>query len=753
MISQGVRSTSSKPGCAYFLEGVKVLEIGDGIAGGAATAVLAAYGADVTAVLSPDATVHRVEPLIEVNGQTDSFLSLLLRIDKEVVGHHSQPDPREFDIVVVDRIEPSQTGLQPDVETYLDYVAAANKKAWVTISPFGLSGPQRDWRVTDFVLSAVGGILDAVTDPDLGRPVGLPGHQALLTTGQMTALAACYALDRAQSNRRPEHVEISGQEAVVATGPVLPVIQALLNAAAVGGVRRIAPAEFVQCRDGLVYLMCSEEHQWAGLVKVLGEPAWTSDYRTTADRLPHKAEILERLNAAFSTWEKDECERALQQAGVPVTVVRGASELLKLSQLESRHALAEFRVGDVPFRAVLPTAQTAVGKERATTAPIGIRGLRIAEAGHVLAVPMAGALLGAMGAEVTKLEDLPRLDTYRRKGPYIDDLPGIDRSAYFSLANHSKRSLAMDMTTEGDRLGDALNQADVVIENFGRSRSRRLGFDADILSVSHPELLAVSVSGFGHTGPFRDYRAYAYGIHSSCGLIHLVQSEIGGHPVQVNLAWADLVCAVSVATAVAAWAVGKGSTRGASIDLSMVEIAAQRFNEFLAAESFRSQNGDQGSTHPVVRCLYAPQASYLTGDGRWIALSASSDSEWNSIVRILGSPTELRDSSFGSMELRVENKSELDSVLGGLISSCDGAELAAELQSNAVAAAIVSSPSDLVADEHLRSRGFFGEVDHSQWGKRRLIGLPWRPAGGPPIPLVAPPELGDMGIVSINAGP
>src|SRR5258708_18124889 len=174
---------------------------------------------------------------------------------------------------------------------------------------------------------------------------------------------------------------------------------------------------------------------------------------------------------------------------------------------------------------------------------------------------------------------------YRRRGRSIDSAPGIERAAYLAAVNHSKRSRSVSLD-EGIRLDDVLGGCDVVMENFGPGRARRLGLDAAGLGSRRPALLALSSSGFGHTGPWSSYRAYAYNLQTSCGLGYLTRTT-AGTPVEIDMAWADLISGFAIATVVAAWAVGPAGRKGAALDFSMAELITSRFNEYLAAASRR----------------------------------------------------------------------------------------------------------------------------------------------------------------------
>jgi len=211
-----------------------------------------------------------------------------------------------------------------------------------------------------------------------------------------------------------------------------------------------------------------------------------------------------------------------------------------------------------------------------------------------------------MGALVTKLEDPDRLDTYRRRGPYIDDVEGPDRNVFFSGMNHSKRSRLIKYDTDLEGLASILDESDVLMENLGTSRARKLKLDSRSLHSSRPTLLALSSTGFGQTGPWANFRAYAYNIVNASPVAYLHPDD-GGHGCDVDMAWADLQTGYAVAAIVAAWALGPQGRRGASVDLSMVELVAARVNEIhCGGFARRDASPEDGTNHqfPSRRTLY-----------------------------------------------------------------------------------------------------------------------------------------------------
>jgi crotonobetainyl-CoA:carnitine CoA-transferase CaiB-like acyl-CoA transferase len=437
----------------------------------------------------------------------------------------------------------------------------------------------------------------------------------------------------------------------------------------------------------------------------------------------------------------------------------GAEDVLTWPHFRERKSFAAIRLGNqssltvgAAFRA-LPTA----GFRSARNRPAGLIDLHIAEAGHVLAVPLATSLLGAMGAKVTKLEDPRRMDVYRRRGPYLDGDPGaspdgtgpsVERSAYFGVMNHSKQSVRIDLENDREDLQEVLRSHDVVIENLGFRRAHKLGLDAVTVTNEYPHLLGVSSSGYGQDGPWSAYRAYAYNLHAACGLCSQTRTPSGA-PAEIDLAWGDLVSAFALATVIAAWAVA-GEAPDAdecrAIDFSMAELLAARFNEKIAAMGahLAGAGPEDGSNHQPP---FAPNGVFATADGRWIAISAGTDAQWRALSGALG----LNQAISGSADvgLRRSMQDLIESELATAVLSREAPQLASELQAAGVPAAVVASAHDLLEEEQLRVRGLFPEVEHPVWGHQRVVGLPWRIVGQGSVPIRPAPLLGSTPLEAV----
>ncbi|BBX01007.1 CoA transferase [Mycolicibacterium moriokaense] len=674
---------SQNPPTTDFLVGVRVLQLGDGIAGSAAAALLASLGADVAKISS--APVRRVGPVLP-GSQPVAAIDAILDHRKRILDPDADPAAysRESDIVIVD----GTTG------------PVACPSVVVTLSPFGADGPSHPGG--ELVAQASGGLLATIEGND-GRPVPAPGYVALKSAGAIAALAALHGLDRHNDTQSPVHVDVSVQEAVIYTAALPECAHVMYRCPGrAGSGRYLAPSGVFPCEDGLVRITAVENHQWNGLLTAFGNPDWAAGL----DERPARIEHADLINAKVTEWSlkrrKADCAALLQANGVPSTPVNLPGELLDSPQLAHRSSLIPTRIGDRDVTVLGPPWRTtpgAVGQRR----PRGLRGLRIAELTHVLAGPIIGSLLGAMGATVVRLEDPDRLDIYRRSGPFADGIAGVERGAYYAVANHSKRSVLIDPANAAADVAAALSACDVVIENVGSSRLNRLRVAPTELAASGQ--LMMRVSGFGSDGPLSGYRVYANNVQAYGGLAGIT-TDGDGNPARLGTVLADPLSSVVAAAVIAAWAVGPRSNTGAVVDLSMAEVVGYTVAEYVAAASVGEVDWDSAVHRGV----------YPSADSRWVAVELTGD--------------EGRDFSEGELADR--------------IAASSAEAVTAELANIGVRAAVVRNAEELVTDGHLAARGFFPEITHPDpdLGTALLVGLPWRFAGEGPVPLSPPPGLG-----------
>jgi crotonobetainyl-CoA:carnitine CoA-transferase CaiB-like acyl-CoA transferase len=345
-----------------------------------------------------------------------------------------------------------------------------------------------------------------------------------------------------------------------------------------------------------------------------------------------------------------------------------------------------------------------------------------------------------MGAHVVRFEDLARLDMYRRTGPFAHGIPGKERGAYFAVSNHSKRSLAVDVEAHPEIAAELVRRSDVVLENFGATRMERLGIAARTSTAARPDLLFVSVSGFGQSGPLATYRAYANNVHAYGGLSHLTRAA-DGEPIHVGTVLADPLSSITAATVIAAWTLGERRCGGV-VDLSMAEVVADKVAEFIAEASLGpTRTLPAGSD----RFPYAPHGFHPTADERWIGISVQSDVEWRALVDGLGRPRTLSEPDWATASRRWDARRSIESALDEITRRADADELFHRLQHSGVRACPAWTGADLIHDPHLEAREFFPRIGHPDpdLTDARLVGLAWRFVGEPAIRLRPPPRLGE----------
>ncbi|MEZ2391789.1 CoA transferase [bacterium RCC_150] len=625
----------------------------------------------------------------------------------------------EYDIVLVDRIENVSVMADPAVslaQDYLQFVNRANSSVWVTASAYGLQTSRADAVGSELVALAAGGVLGHSRVGAERIPVVPAGDIGLKLVGITMAMAALHGLNNFRETNSPTHLDVSAQAAVIASGLCLEMGHALGRCADEGGSSRYgAPTGFFECRDGQIYVVVLEQHQWEALRSCL-VPA-LSDISTIEDARRRPAEV----NAAMASWAAErsntECERTLQDAGVPCSAVNPVGTFIKRAQ-DAGRIISPLR--DMPILPAVVAQTRNEGRGEIKEGFTPLRALRVLDAGHVLAVPLATAWLGAMGAQVTKLEDPGRLDVYRRRGPFVAGEQGLDRGAYFNQVNYCKNSLDVHVDGTGSSLD--IEPYDVIVHNLSPRRAKAVGVDgATVLAAAGPKL-SVGSSGFGATGEWSNYRAYGHNIHAFAGLVAATRDP-DGNMGDVGTPWADPLTGAVIATWVLAWSLAGRRDGNVAVDLSMAEIMAAQLIDLTDTDpgNYYQTSGIGGEF--FLRC---------ETDGGMVAVTLHSSGDVGQFEGLTGVP-------FSQPALR--GAMLLPRGLGSL-RHLDSNLLADKLRDSGLAAAAVQTSRDLASDDFLRSTGLFQQVTSNALGSYEVTGLPWVAVGRPRAPLTAAPERG-----------
>lgn len=355
-----------------------------------------------------------------------------------------------------------------------------------------------------------------------------------------------------------------------------------------------------------------------------------------------------------------------------------------------------------------------------------LRGVRIVDFSWIVAGPMTTKMLGAMGAEVIKIESDARPEHAQRGG-------------IFRILNNNKLSATVDIRTKAGQalLQKLVSVSDVVVENFSARvlQKYRLGYE-DLRQV-RPDLIFVSASGVGRTGPQRDALAYGTLLQAysgRAGLIGMPNERI--EAMGILPIWTDPVTAMWETFAVLAAVYHRRRTgRGSYVDLSMLEATVALLPEALMRLSMGVGGRGPGGDHDGVS---APGGCFrCDGDDAWIALTVTSDADWAALSRILGRP-DLAD-RYAIRAQREAARDDLNAVVAAWCRTRSAGDVADQLRAAGVSAAVTRSFDQVITDPTIERRGVFATLlDGSQ-----TYSLPWRDADsgwrGAQTP---PPELG-----------
>ena len=355
-----------------------------------------------------------------------------------------------------------------------------------------------------------------------------------------------------------------------------------------------------------------------------------------------------------------------------------------------------------------------------------LAGIRVLDLGRMMAGPYCGKLLAMMGAEVIKIENEARFDTTRILPPVVEGHAGKNGSVSYNTLNTDKQSLLIDLShpTGKELFLDLVRLSDVVLENFSPRVMPKLGLHYEALRAVRPDIILASLSGFGATGPEKDYMSYATVIEGLSGITAL-NTFADGDPWGGGPPFPDYFMGATASLAIAAALTHRDRTgEGQHVDVSQLQSAVMLFPE--AVLDFEL-NGRVAVPMGNVRQGSAPAGVYqCAGEDRWIALDVTTDEEWKGLCQALGEPSLAADRRFATAAARKQNIGEIEGWLAEKASSRDAEELFHALQRRGVKAAISTSVKDLLDDPHMQVRGLLTEVDHPLSGRGISVHAPWR---------------------------
>ena len=389
-----------------------------------------------------------------------------------------------------------------------------------------------------------------------------------------------------------------------------------------------------------------------------------------------------------------------------------------------------------------------------------LQNIRVVDLSRVFAMPFAGANLADLGAEVIKIDTCQAqfMETTRTiTGPFPDNEPGElwwEQGGTFQTLNRGKRSLTLDLRSEKAQgiVKELVSVSDIVLENFTPRVMARFGLDYASLRAVKPDLIMVSNTGYGHSGPWSNFGAMAsaleptHGTGAYMGYLEGDSSELlqtANVPNKVGNSYTDFLATWTALVSVMAALLHRAKTgRGTWVDLAMYQNGAAFIGEGLLAYAFNGERVRRmGNRHTAM----APHGCYpCVGEDQWVTIAVRDDADWAALCLAIGAPELATQTRFATVRGRLAAQDELDAIVRGWTQGRTSYEVMETLQGVGVPAGPVLTAGQALVDMHFRQRGFFEKVAHpteTGLGTKEYIGRGWKFSGstarvGGPAPLL-----------------
>ena len=375
-----------------------------------------------------------------------------------------------------------------------------------------------------------------------------------------------------------------------------------------------------------------------------------------------------------------------------------------------------------------------------------LAGVRVLDFTWAWAGPHCTRLLADMGAEVLRIESRERLDHHRHNGPWPDNIPGgPNRGGNFNQLNRNKQSVTVNLKHPGGvelalRLAEV---CDVAVSNFAPGVMDRLGLGYEVMRARNPGLIWAAVSGFGLTGPQAGHVTFGPPMTFYSGLASITGYGPGDEPRMLGSTYCDSVAGGHAAIAILAALHHRRRTGiGQLIDVSMLEATLCFLPEMVldctVAGEIRRPQGNADDVYAPQGCYpckagipsdppagpdSAPPASGGPGEDEWIALTVKDESQWQSLICLLGRPDL---ACLTDPVTRREHSRAIDDAVTAWTRQRGMYAAFRKLQEVGVPAAPCYNAKGMVEDPHLRARGFWVTDPHPETGPRTLAGMAWK---------------------------
>jgi crotonobetainyl-CoA:carnitine CoA-transferase CaiB-like acyl-CoA transferase len=730
------------------LDGLRVVEFGGHVAASYCTKLLADLGATVTKIESRQGDpTRRCGP--HGPGQPDPVgggLFHYLNANKQSIVADLTEDPvatTAMDLIaaadaVVENFRPGvmeSFGLGPE-----RLLGVNPGLVMVRISNFGQDGPWRDRLASGLTLQAEVGLALRLGEPN-GRPLHILGRLPELIGGTFAAGAALGGVASAARTGMGTVVDVSLFETVLySLSPSDVVREVLLEQGISLPDRQQANPGFVNCLDGIVCVSTLTGQHWQDLCTLIGADDWAPRMYDSSTDMTARRQFLDRLEQWTSPRTITDVVDTMQTFRLAAAPVVDGRTILEQSQFIARDLFvaqpgasfvrpaAPYRLSATPVTLRTPAPKLGEHDEvpppprAAATEPserdrLPLAGVRVIDMTSFLSGGHLSEYLAAFGADVVKIESPRRPDGYR----FVVTYPALgdhwwERSPLWQAQNLAKRSLVLELSSaEGrDVLERLIAQADVIAENYTPRVLEAFGFDYGRVAEINPDIVMVRMPAFGLEGPWRDHVGFAYNIEQLAGM---AQNGDPDGPFVQPYGIVDIVNGQhAVVATMAALRHRFSGGHGQLVEVAQVETVAC----LTAADTIQYQL--TGSCRPRTGnrepgC--APQGIYPCTDGRWIAITVTTDEEWRALCKEMDNPEWSDEGIYATGPGRWEQHDVLDERLAEWTGPRAAAELAERLQAAGVPAAVLATLKEIPENPQLQARRYHHRLPHAYVGSQR----------------------------------
>jgi crotonobetainyl-CoA:carnitine CoA-transferase CaiB-like acyl-CoA transferase len=756
------------------LEGLSVLDISEGIAGPFCAKLLADLGARVCKVEAPDGgdRTRRLGPFPDGSADPEASGSFIylntsklgITLDLATAEGRDQLVRllADYDVVVAGE---SEGELAARGLGYEQLQAWNPTVILTTVSGFGSSGPHAGYRWSDLTASAAGGWSDNCGIPER-EPLRPGGAISQTMAGAFGATATMLAVLGRHAHGGGEHVDVSAQESTLVSA-MIPTLfyeytgQIRERNSTVGS----GPSFILPGSDGYIGVNVLTQAQWELLCQYLGLGEMLEDPRfQPGQRQLHAEEVRELFMPLLADRTVEQIFTDGQTWRVPFGLVPDATQIRSMlphhereffvtldqpgagsvdvpgvwfkSSVNAPHVRPAPRLGEhnAEVLGALP-ASAAPGAghrgeaDRASGQPATLEGVRIIDLSMFMSGPMATQICADAGADVIKVESVQRIDGWRGSAVGTTEpgaAPPWERSPFFNWVNRNKRDVTLNLTDPrgAELLKRLVATSDILIENYTPRVMGNFGLTYDVLQTVKPDLIMLSMPGFGGEVTWRDYVAFGMSTEQMSGMSHFTGYE-DGPPLFTGTTGGDPFVGVLAALTLTAALHHRDRTgEGQHIDLSQIEACTMFVGHELAGWSLNGHDPERtGNGHPTM----APHNNYPCADDRWIAIACRSDEEWRALASLIGKPEWANEDSPRSTAAgRRADAARVDLALAEWTRPQRHTDLMHALQAAGVTAAAILNGPELLADPHLEERRFFIPQDRPGIGVKHYPGQPHR---------------------------